>query len=358
MKHAYQSRSATERRRLPNVRWLGLCLLFALALTAAAVYGSDSRSAVASDDNGACEQGGAVADPASNPGLAQDCNALLAMRDTLAGDAQLNWSADLSIQQWDGVSVFNAPARVVSLKLPGRELSGSIPAELGSLDSLEVLDLSGNELIGSIPPELGSLGGLRYLYLDDNGLTGEIPAELGSLTNLRHLMLSDNGLTGGVPFELGELSQLEYLFLDNNRLTGCMPRALLDRGDLTIRADDLEPCSLCSEGSDVSDSQDRPPLLRDCATLVAVRDVLAGEATLNWSYDIPITEWDGVTVGGAPLRVTRLRLSDSESNRTDSGGAGHSHGVKRPGPQRQRSGRCDSSRTRQSHQPGRPRPER
>ena len=226
------------------------------------------------------------------------------MRDTLAGDSELNWSANLSIRQWDGIRVFQAPPRVVSLKLPELGLNGSIPAELGSLDGLEVLDLSGNQLTGSIPSELGSLGGLQYLYLDNNWLTGEISADLGGLPNLRHLFIDDNRLTGGIPFELGELTQLEYLFLDNNRLTGCMPGSLLNRDDLTIRADSKDPCALCSEGADALDSQDRPLLVQDCATLVEVRDVLAGDAELNWSYDVPIMDWDGVTIGGAPLRVT------------------------------------------------------
>ena len=267
---------------------------------------------IASDDSVTCEEGGAVADPTANPGLAQDCNTLLGLRDTLAGHVDLNWSADLTIGQWDGWKVFSAPARVVSLKLQNRELSGAIPAELGSLDGLEVLDLSGNRLTGSIPAEIGNLAGLNCLYLDDNRLTGEIPVELGNLAKLRHLLLNDNRLTGGVPFELGDLGELEYLCLDNNRLTGCMPGPLLDKDDLTIRADSMEPCALCSDGADVLDSQDRPALVQDCAILVEVRDVLAGDATLNWSYDVPIMDWDGVTIAGAPLRVTGLRLSDSE----------------------------------------------
>ena len=47
----------------------------------------------------------------------------------------------------------------------------------------------------------GSLANLRGLGLNDNQLTGEIPAELGSLTNLEWLWLFnrvDRGDTGGV----------------------------------------------------------------------------------------------------------------------------------------------------------------
>ena len=46
------------------------------------------------------------------------------------------------------------------------------------------LDLRYNQLTGEIPAELGSLAGLEGLYLDNNQLTGEIPAETGDLTSL------------------------------------------------------------------------------------------------------------------------------------------------------------------------------
>ena len=50
---------------------------------------------------------------------------------------------------------------------------------------------------------------------------------------------------------------------------------------------------------------------RDCASLLKARDRLAGDATLNWSADRPMTEWTGVTIAGVPRRVTKLDLSDS-----------------------------------------------
>ena len=52
-------------------------------------------------------------------------------------------------------------------------------------------------------------------------------------------------------------------------------------------------------------------LVRDCASLLKARDRLAGDATLNWSADRPMTEWTGVTIAGVPRRVTKLDLSDS-----------------------------------------------
>jgi len=58
------------------------------------------------------------------------------------------------------------------------DLTGSIPPELGNLDSLEDLSLSSNDLTGSIPDELGNLDSLTYLTLSSNNLTGSIPPEL------------------------------------------------------------------------------------------------------------------------------------------------------------------------------------
>ena len=51
-----------------------------------------------------CIAGGSVSD-VTNTALISDCEALLAARDTLAGDATLNWSADRPIEGWDGVTV-------------------------------------------------------------------------------------------------------------------------------------------------------------------------------------------------------------------------------------------------------------
>ena len=124
-----------------------------------------------------CSNGVAVAEPENNPGLVNDCGALLRARDTLAGDALLNWSADVPIRQWDGVAVGGAPARVQKLDLESWALTGEIPSELGNLTGLVELNLSLTQLTGEIPPELGRLTNLKTLTLDGNRLTGCVPAQ-------------------------------------------------------------------------------------------------------------------------------------------------------------------------------------
>ena len=172
-----------------------------------------------------CVSGGAVVD-ATNDGLRSDCETLLAARDTLAGTAALNWSADNPITEWDGVLIGGTNGRVTELLLGALGLNGGIPKGLSSLADLTRLSLGENQLTGEVPKELGDLSNLRGLYLWSNQLTGEIPKELGSLSNLRGLDLRENQLTGEVPKELGDLSNLRGLYLWSNQLTGEIPKEL------------------------------------------------------------------------------------------------------------------------------------
>ena len=115
---------------------------------------------------------------------------------------------------------------LVGLYLPANELSGSIPPELGNLSKLRIMHLGFNQLSGSIPPELGNLSNLLNLYLLGNQLSGSLPDELGQLQNLRQLDLKNNELTGSIPPELGQLQKLITLRIGGNRLTGNIPDEL------------------------------------------------------------------------------------------------------------------------------------
>ena len=173
-----------------------------------------------------CLEGSAVSDPSTNLGLANDCEVLLAAKDTLRGSRSLNWSMDTPMTSWHGVTVSGTPKRVTVLLLGSSRLTGSIPWELGSLSNLTSLNLKINSLTGVIPSELGSLSNLTSLNLRNNTLTGVIPSELGSLSELTELKLNGNMLTGSIPPELGGLTNLTFFDVGSNKLTGVIPSEL------------------------------------------------------------------------------------------------------------------------------------
>ena len=155
--------------------------------------------------------------PPTSPDLFEDRAVLLAVKDTLAGDASLDWRSAVPVGLWQGVTVDGSKGRVTRL------------------------DLAGLGLNGRIPPELGDLASLEHLNLSDNALTGGIPPELGKLTDLRTLELAGNALTGRIPSELGELDILFFLRLAGNDFHGCLPRELR-----RLRSHDIDDGLICA----------------------------------------------------------------------------------------------------------------
>ena len=94
----------------------------------------------------------AVPDDRRNPLLVRDCKVLLSFEDTLRGTGTLNWSVDVAMADWEGITT--GDGRVTHVKLANKGLTGVVPAELAALQALEELQLSGNSLTGCIPPAL------------------------------------------------------------------------------------------------------------------------------------------------------------------------------------------------------------
>ena len=95
-------------------------------------------------------------------------------------------------------------------------------------DLVNELTLSDLGLSGEIPQDIGTLDSLEFLWLEDNQLTGPIPPEIGNLSKLKYLIMHHNQLSDSIPSEIVNLSNLEILKLDNNQLTGYIPESICD----------------------------------------------------------------------------------------------------------------------------------
>ncbi|KAJ9559080.1 hypothetical protein OSB04_013694 [Centaurea solstitialis] len=88
--------------------------------------------------------------------------------------------------------------KIISVKLSGKNLTGSIPSDLTKLSNLEQLWLDGNALTGSIP-DFAGCPNLKIIHLENNRLSGDLPSSLADLPNLNQLYVQNNLLSGEVP---------------------------------------------------------------------------------------------------------------------------------------------------------------
>ena len=306
-----------------------------------------------------CAGGRAVADSAADRALVHDCTALLAARDTLRGEARLNWRPNLVMSKWKGVVTGGAPTRVTRLLLPGEGLNGTIPPQLGSLFELTHLNLRRNSLTGEIPSELGLLANLEALRLSGNDLTGCIPpaledvptndlASLGlpycgdtppAFSTSTYAFSVDAGAATGTPVgtvsatstggaiaysisagdpgggfaiatTTGRISVAGPLFLEPAPSRALTVRAADGMGGVATTTVRIAVTSVCRNGVVVPKPDANPALVGDCLVLYhGVMRTLAGSASLGWSADSAITGWRGVRVEDG--RVRQLLLAEA-----------------------------------------------
>ena len=173
-----------------------------------------------------------------------------------------NWLSDQPLDSWYGVTTAN-DGRVVELSLPNNglqndvqwlacledlkrldlsanRLEGRLGSRIGDLLDLEYLDLSDNVRLGytdapwphtgtanPIPAALGNLGRLQVLDLSGTRFGGVIPRELGNLRSVTRLDFSEmTWLDGSIPPEFGRLADLRELDVSDSGLDGALPQAL------------------------------------------------------------------------------------------------------------------------------------
>ncbi len=118
---------------------------------------------------------------------------------------------------WNGVTCDSGKTHVTALKLNFNNLTGTLPASLGTLTELTSLNLRQNALTGAIP-DLSGLTKLVSLDLGSNQLSGEIPPLTG-LADLVEFRIQGGQLTGSTP-ALTALTHLQIFNVSGNKLNG------------------------------------------------------------------------------------------------------------------------------------------
>jgi hypothetical protein len=166
---------------------------------------------------------------------------------------------------WYGVEC-NADLIVTRLNLTDNDLMGSIPSEIKGLSGLgkflcckntwlvanacftESLDMANNRITGTLPASIGDMESLQRLDYSNNFINDTLPATIGNLEALTTLKLSTNGHSGTMPTEIGRLRNLLEIDMGSNKFSGVIPTEI---GNLTSigKSDDRNLLLLSSNTS-------------------------------------------------------------------------------------------------------------
>jgi hypothetical protein len=155
---------------------------------------------------------------------------LATMANSFNGNDVEGWMTEDSVCNWEGVVCGTqadiearklqegdavTAAKITTLSLSGKALTGSIAPEISLLQNLVEFEMFGNSLSDEIPDELYSLTNLEILDLYDNQLSGSISTKIGNMKNLIGLYLGRNDFTGAIPVEIFDIDSLIAIWLDD-----------------------------------------------------------------------------------------------------------------------------------------------
>ncbi|KAK9829912.1 hypothetical protein WJX72_008611 [[Myrmecia] bisecta] len=118
------------------------------------------------------------------------------------------------------------------LSVPGNQLVGTLPKEIGKVQQLQILSLNKNQLTGTLPPALFQLPQLVSVYASLNAFTGSLPS-LVNATSLAQLYLESNKLQGSLPAGWADGPAMKDFNVASNKLSGTIPPPNYAPGTLT-----------------------------------------------------------------------------------------------------------------------------
>jgi hypothetical protein len=151
-------------------------------------------------------------------------------------------------------SGFTNLVKLVILNLSNNFFSAQLPEDMSVFSNLVELRINTNYasnvptfgFSGTIPASIGSLTGLTILNLYENIITGTLPAEIGLLQNLQILDVAFTKLTGFVPGSYGALVSLEEFYITGTSIEGVIPDALCLIQDAYIQTECTVECECCA----------------------------------------------------------------------------------------------------------------
>mmetsp|Transcript_19865 Transcript_19865/g.63329 ORF Transcript_19865/g.63329 Transcript_19865/m.63329 type:complete len:423 (+) Transcript_19865:61-1329(+) len=124
-------------------------------------------------------------------------------------------------------SKITAPLKLLILEEVN--LSGSVPEELCKGEKLEELVLRrADDVSGTLPTECLSHDSITKIDLKRTKVGGTIPSLDKAVPKLKTLDLSNSDVSGTLPDSVGMFSGLEYLAVDRTKLYGIVPESLGD----------------------------------------------------------------------------------------------------------------------------------